>query len=1208
MYFKRLELFGFKSFADRTKLVFEPGVTAVVGPNGTGKSNISDAIKWVLGEQSAKELRGGKMEDVIFNGTDAAQPVNIAEVSLILSNQDRYLPIEYDEIIVTRRVFRSGESEYLLNKTQVRLKDIQDLFAGTGIGTSSYSIAEQGKMDRVLNSRPEDRREIFEEASGITKYKTKRKEALRKLEYTENNLARLADIINEVKRQINSIERQAKKAEKYKQAYDSLKELDVKHSLYQYKDIKRKKSAKDIEYQQLKEKEGSFSEESNAKTSNLRNNRQELLTLDQEISDTRKQLMGSATTIEKNTSNISLNNERTKEITSRRASLAAEVEHIEARIESLKHQISQLQRTFEELSSEKNKKDEVTRQRQERLQQLSVSIKECEAVISKSNLSIMENMAKQSRIKNEISKLSANIISLGHRHRRLSAEKEATGTEVSACADKLRQAESVLKAQLEKTQKHSEQLRQGHDKLQSLNEKLSALDESIVSFEKLLASCTSKHEILSNLNQAKEGLPEGVKSYLEIVKESSEVKGSFIGVLAEIIKVKPGYERAVETALGDELQSIILQDDEAATKAVGYLKNRQAGKASFIILDRCTQKGEILNIDNARTSKRLDNFIDSAGLHQGLISYLFDGIFFTESIEEAIAIVKDNKNRSIRVVTKDGSYVSYNKIVGGGIGHLEYTGIVGRNSRIEQLHKEAEQLKVKIERVKSQRIDLIAQIDACKNDLASQEALLREEEKKEASREIDQSNSEAEIKKLKEELSLVEMELDEVLQQEGEFKDKDALLKKELNEIEAEHQSLQQIILEKQKTIGSGTSEKETLLVSVAEVKTELSLLTDKHSSQENTLNMLKDSLNKEEFNIQNRRNQIEEGQERTESLKSETLRMVQENEILEQQKQQLNARVTDLEQKRYSMTIAFERIEEEAQEQRKQMDELRNSLSALQVNTTELNYKADSIKERTYQAYKIDIDQVNIIFDENENWQQIAQEVEGLKVRVEKMGPVNLVAIEEHKELQERYDFLTSQQQDLLDAKESLHKAINKINRTTRKLFMETFEKIKVYFKEYFRLLFGGGAADIYLIDQADILESGIEIIVRPPGKKLQSISLLSGGEKALTSIALLFALFKVKPSPFCVLDEIDAPLDEANIDRFSRMLHEFIDSTQFIIITHNKKTISIADVMYGITMEKSGISKIVSVKFTQREKIPTKGRLVGKAKDKEEAAKVEE
>ncbi len=499
--------------------------------------------------------------------------------------------------------------------------------------------------------------------------------------------------------------------------------------------------------------------------------------------------------------------------------------------------------------------------------------------------------------------------------------------------------------------------------------------------------------------------------------------------------------------------------------------------------------------------------------------------------------------------------------------------------------KKIEDLKNKIQKSKAEHADLIVKTDSCQKDLQLQDIALREQEKKLASRENEKSRLRIELKRLEDELNLVKLELDEILQQEQELKSKSSFLKERLDALESEHQSLQDVISEKQNIIDSNALEKENIIISLTEAKTESSLLLDKYNSQENTFNMLKDSLGKEELNLQNRKDQIKEGAERVEFLNNETQRMRQENEILEQQKEQLNAQVAELEQKRYSITAGVERVEEEVQAQQKEIDELKNRASALQVNITELSYQANNIKDRIYQAYKVDLDEAGIIFDMNENWQVITLQVGELKEKIERMGSVNLVAIEEHKELQERYEFLTSQQQDLLDAKESLHKAINRINRTTRKLFMETFGKIKIYFKEYFRLLFGGGTADVYLIDQADILESGIEIIVRPPGKKLQSISLLSGGEKALTSVALLFALFKVKPSPFCILDEIDAPLDEANIGRFSRILQEFLNVSQFIIITHNKRTISIADVMYGITMEKSGISKIVSVKFAQDE-----------------------
>ena len=1186
MYFKSLELFGFKSFADRTKLVFEPGVTAIVGPNGVGKSNISDSIKWVLGEQSAKELRGGKMEDVIFNGTDSVQPVNIAEVSLVLSNEDRYLPVDYDEVIVTRRVFRSGESEYLLNKTQVRLKDIQDILLGTGIGTSSYSIAEQGKMDRVLNARPEDRREIFEEASGITKYKTKKKEALRKLEHTENNLLRLADIINEVKRQINSIERQAKKAEKYKEEFERLKDMDVKLSLRQYLDINQQKNTKDKDFEQFKVQEASLAELLNAYTQELKSSRQKISQIDQELSDIRNRLVNAITTIDHNKSNISMNKERVGEIALNAASLTKEIEQIDLKTDSLKNQIASMQQSIGGLKSEKDSKEAIVLQLQDKLHTLSAGTKDCESVMSQCKLNVMDNAANQSKIKNEVAKISADLISLSHRHRRLSAEKEAQHTEISSCFDKSKNAELNLRQQQDKTLAQQTQLKDTQEKLKILNDKLAALNNITISCEKTLASLSSKLEILSSLQEKKEGLSEGVTAYLEMLKDSLQAKSEFVGVLVDIVKVKAGYERAVEVALGDELQSIVLKNDTEAVRAIDYLKSQSKGKASFLILGRCRQEKRLFNFAHAQADTDLMSFVDCEESCRELVSYLFDGIFFAENLQQALSMVKESKGRDMRVVTKDGSCVSYNRIIGGGIGTNEYTGIVGRKFKLEQISQEIEDLNAKIKEAAAQRVDLMSEIESTQRLLQEQDTAFRECEKSTASSHTQKQTLENELKKLQEEFSLVGLELEDILQQEQELKNRNASLKEKLESFESEHQSLQDVILERQKTVEFNISEREKILVSFTEAKTGLTLLADKYAAQENTLSMVQDSLDKEYLNLEKRKEQIREGAERIEFLNKETQRLQQENEILDQQKEQFNAKVTELEQQRYSHSVSQERAEEDVQEKQKEIDGLKNNISSLQVNTTELNYQASSIKDRILQVYKINLDEAaTVTFDGSEDWQAISAQVAEFKERIEKMGPVNLVAIDEHKELQERYEFLTAQQQDLLDAKESLHKAINRINRTTRTLFTETFDKIKEYFKEYFKLLFGGGAADIYLIDQADILESGIEIIVRPPGKKLQNISLLSGGEKALTSIALLFALFKVRPSPFCVLDEMDAPLDEANVDRFGRILKEFIKTSQFILITHNKKTISIANVLYGITMEKSGISKIVSVKFAEQE-----------------------
>jgi chromosome segregation protein len=1194
LYLKKLELYGFKSFANKTTLTFEPGVTAVVGPNGCGKSNVSDSIKWVLGEQSAKELRGLKMEDVIFNGTDSAQPVNLAEVSLTFSNKDRILPIDYDEVIITRRVYRSGESEYLLNKTQVRLKDINALLAGTGIGVSSYSIAEQGKMDRVLHSKPEDRREIFEEASGITKYKARRKEALNKLESTENNLIRIADIVNEIKRQINSIERQAQKAEKFRVEFDKMKELDIKLALHEYSSIKSKESEKKQSVLSLKQKEGQLSLELGLQQDELRLYREKTSAVDDSISEKKQSLSGMLANVDKNENNIRVNKERIEELQVRCESLSRELEEISARSLSISGKIASMESEFGMISAEREKKQLCIKQTEDNLSAITFAIKQCESVIAEAKVSIMENASSQSRLRNEISKISADLSTASSRHRRLGIEDDKIVKDIEQASVILQSAEASYAEQrkvLENVLQLLHSLKNAHTQLTiNFKEKTDLIDK----LKQRLASSSSKLEMLKDLKQKREGLSEGVKAYMEFIEKDPVQKGFFVGIVADVINAKDSLIKPLEAALGEMSQAIIVENVSARQKAVEFLKSSKIGRAHFIVLnnmnageDDCSN-----NTDKASDSGFIGNLFEMIDVKQGCeqaIGRLLKHVYLVEKSELENVIGKPEAT----LISKDGDMRKGIVFSGGYNSCDEYTSIIGRDAKIKELSRDVEGLRTQIAEYEQEHSRMAFRLEQMKKDVSGQEDIAKREEIKLNSIDAQRLKISEQIDRLQEELKLIRLELEETIEEESSLKLREESLSAKYKELEEKHQGSELLISNNQHEISQKTTDKEKAITLLAEIRTEMSLVSEKYESQNATLNMLKSALENEKTSASDRKIQAQQAQSRSESLRSDIESLVKSNEGLRVEIDEINDTLLKLQEERRGIYILVEQFENKTRDMQRELDELRSSISNCHINASELSYALNSIKERVESSYRIDIENEGVIFNGTEDFSLMSEELASLKEKIERMGPVNLVAIDEHKELKERYDFLSTQQQDLVDAKESLHKAINKINRTTRKMFIETFDAIKVAFKEYFKLLFGGGTAELFLMDQADILESGIEIIVRPPGKKLQSISLLSGGEKALTSVALLFALFKVRPTPFCILDEIDAPLDEANIDRFSRMLEEFIHSTQFIVITHNKKTISASDVMYGITMEKSGISKIVSVKLADDERIERRRKL---------------
>ena len=942
MYFKRLELVGFKSFADKTTIEFEPGVTAIVGPNGCGKSNISDAIRWVLGEQSAKSLRGASMEDVIFNGSATKEPLNLAEVSLTLSNESKILPIDYDEVTITRRLYRSGESEYLLNKNNVRLKDINELLMGTGIGTESYSIIEQGKMDQILNSKPEDRRVIFEEAAGITKYKSKKKEALRKLEQTDANLLRINDIIQEVKRQIGSIERQAKKAESYKAEFEKLKKLELAVASREFLLFDHKRKTREASLVDLKKEEEASHSLMQAAEADYADKKRELSRIDAELQDSRARETDTASGIRKNQDRLLLNRERIGELSQRKEQLLRQTETLKRRIEKYKEEYNQWTAEFEILQKEETEARAFLDSVEGDFKALADAVAGLAAGEKAGKARLFDLANGRAHVQSELASVRAENGVLEKRSQRLNEKKDIASNEGRRAGERLTALQSAVK---------------------KFKDKLKAL----------LQALTQK--------QASEFGP-AEESELE-----SEIK-SFVG---EVSKMQTEEKWDEEFSL----LSAELSDLDAERGKLSGREKELVKKLETLAAEEKTLQAELGSVENA--------FKDKAGEKEALLVHLTE-------------------------------------------------------TRSKQSHCTAK--REKIEKDKTRAL----------------EAMMSEEAQ---------------------ELSLV-------------------------NEVE------------------NATAKKESL-------------------EEENKL------LETELQNLSSRRDGILKSTEGTR-------------------------------RDREAIATELETLEKAKNERQEFLREALGKVHGFELEQVELRHEMDRLRERIFNAYQVDLivggnisetqrqAEAALSVPEEFDAEEAKIEIQFQREKLNKMGPVNLVAIQEYDEMKERFDFLTKQQQDLLQAKEDIHKAILKINRTTKELFIDTFGKIQKHFTEYYRLLFGGGSAELLLLDEDDVLECGIEIVARPPGKKLQSITLLSGGEKALTAIALLFSLFKVKPSPFCVLDEIDAPLDESNVDRFCGVLRDFITGSQFILITHNKRTMNLADVMYGITMAEAAISKIVSVRFSEK------------------------
>ncbi len=1281
MYFKKLEVYGFKSFVDKTTLFFEPGVTAIVGPNGTGKSNISDAIKWVLGEQSAKSMRGAKMEDVIFNGTEARQPVNMAEVSLTLSNEEKFLPIDYDEVTITRRLYRSGESEYLLNKTLVRLKDINELLMGTGIGTESYSLLEQGRIDAILSSKPEERRIIFEEASGITKYKTKKNEAMRKLQATEENLLRVNDIIVEVNRQLNSIQRQVNKARRYKEQFDTLKEMDTQYTYHEYNIVSEKKADFEKEEKEYSLEQNNLEDDLIGLSHGFKTLKETLGNVEQEYNSLHSKFLNASTEIEKNRHSISLNKERVEEFTQRAEDLCQDIDNSSKKISDMDEQFKQLESRISGFQEEKNIKEHKLVLKRTAITDIEKLIKETQNSIEVSRLAAVNLLSEHAQLKNELTRLSANIHNANARLLRLAQEREKTTQEIDKVSTELSSKIDEVQELRGKVTGEETQSKELNHNAQALEFEINNLKTSRQESKQSLVASQSQLEMLEKLNKDYEGFSSPVKSFMLKKNDYPELFEGVCDVLVNLIEVKKGYELCVELAMGEYLQAVIVKSKQLALRLSEFVENEGMGRVRFISLDSIPNFSsapgsiesarnivDVISTDdkykkviahvlkntfiienppiNKESSSLQRNSVvfsyrsdfarevvivgdfnnwDAAGeakleaKGQGLWQRLFllapgkyrykfvvDGKWLrdpdnenveydAEGIENSIVEVTTHEvpssiipvfpqmtNRDEMLVTTDGRVYSQIEMISKPAKE-QGMGLISQKARIKQLIEQCANLKNDIAIFLGQEEVKQKQLDALEITIKELNDVLNDEKITLANRDLEKNNIESIKKKLDDELSIIDLEIDETTLDVQELVEKESDKKNRLEIIDQETLRNEQEMSVGQELMNVKTQEREELLVVMAEMKTAFSHLNEQERALNDNFSILKRNIEDQRCNLQEYSLQKDEALKRTVQLKQEVYTLEQNTISIDAENTQTQEDLEQTKEQRTELLAKFEDMQDQIKIKENKLNHIKNNVRDIDVKKVEINFKIETLVNSMQQSYKMDLTQMRIDLPQEIDWMEQKEQIDALRGKLNRLGAVNLAAVEEEEELRERSDFLTSQKEDLIAAKQTLMHAVAKINRTTKSLFLETFEKSKVAFREYFKLLFGGGDAQLSLTEEKDILESGIDIVVRPPGKKMQNITLLSGGERTMTAIALLFGVFKIKPTPFCILDEMDAPLDESNIDRFTRVLQEFIKSSQFIIITHNKKTICMADVMYGVTMEEAGISKLVSVKFSE-------------------------
>ena len=1184
MLLKSLELDGFKSFVDGAHIDFTSGFTAIVGPNGCGKSNVSDAIRWVIGEQSSKSLRGTKSEDLIFNGSSTRKPVNRAEISLTLSRVPQGIrianvPNVADEVKVTRCYHRSGESEFYINQVPCRLKDITDFLLDVGISPKVLSVIEQGHIQDIIVSKPENRRILIEEAAGILKFKHRKNEALRKLDASTQNLERITDIVQELGRQAESLKRQAAKAERYKKYQGEIKELSLK--LFAKKIRQYTVDLKLIEEEFSTQAENKTSK--NTRASFLDNQITQLnLEIEEALgllNEKRENVYQLANKISKNEHTIELKKSQINQAEIDARSANNDVIHLQKEItdqsNQAKNQRVQLETLSEEVNTEEHKLTEESRILDEKKGQLNA----IENEVNEGSLQSLELLHNISKKKSDLAALESRVDSLQHLDKKLNIDYQETNSLKEELLVSLNQSNAIVQEKsVELTElKNNRQLlhqktEQKRQQLTSGTNHLNTLKEEYLTQSSLLTS-------LKELRNKFEGFEDGVRSLMNYNENGGRLNG-LRKVLADVLKTPVEYEAAITAALGEKLQSVIVNSYDDSVEAITYLKENSSGRGSFIPMDIKPNEGPpvYLNGNPGILGKAL-NFIECEEEYQQVIEMLLRNVVLVTDLSTAVQVFH-NPEFNGTVVTRNGEMIdSQGMVFGGSVDGENASNLLSQNRKMEELAAKTNQLN---EDYKS----ALKISEESKNVLENVELELDEASQKIHKSELSLNNSRNEQEQHSKEIERLEHKLTSIKQDQsdGQKELSELNLRKESFILEIESSNLEKFQQEEalsllRKKLDSCRVSLEEKSDEIGNIKVQITSLRGRKENTLTEINRLDLQQDNHRHQIRKRENDTEESQRKIDETQ-QTIGVI-EKDILQgvREKDQLEEEAITDEEILREKEKSVKEMEKESKDLSRQIQELTETISKIELKQSEIKIQLAHIEERTFEDFNVTLIELLNRPAEEFDVQEVEQATRELKEKIRRMGEVNLAALSDFHTTNERYQFLKTQQEDLSDSIHLLHQTIERINRTTKQRFLDTFERVNENFKEIFAHLFRGGKAELSLTDESNPLESGVEISANPLGKRMQNLTLLSGGEKAMTAIALIFSVFKVRPSPFCLLDEVDAPLDEANVVRFQEMLKQMSENTQFILITHNQKTMSFADVLYGITMEERGVSKAVSV-----------------------------
>lgn len=1168
---------GFKSFADKTVLNFEHGITGVVGPNGSGKSNISDAIRWVMGEMSAKTLRGSNMQDVIFNGTQTRKPLNFAEVSLVLDNSDRLFPIEFDEVMVTRRVFRSGESVYQINKANCRLKDIQELFMDTGLGRDGYSMIGQGNVSQILSTKAEDRRNFFEGAAGVSKYKHRKEEAERKLVGVNENLVRIGDITTELESQLKPLENQSKKAREYLVLYEEYKGLDVSLILrsllagsQRLSEVKNQLESVNGEIDEVRSKADGFE----LKIAELYTENEEK---DAEQSATNNALLESEASVSKKENEILLarsnieNNQRLSE------RLDAEIENLKKKNEAHIAQIAGTEELIKEQEEESKALLEAFANIQTDNSAIFDELSECKKKIDEKKAEIQEKTNAVSADKAKIDGLEALRTSYLDRKNTLLSEQEARAKGAEDTKREIAENEKKLSELSEKLAAMNERISVRTKAFEEISAELNELNAKISDIQLELNSKTSKKRMLEAMENDYEGYSRSVKAVLtaQVLK-----KRAIYGALSGLISVDKEYVTAIEIALGGALQNIVCQDEEDAKAAISYLRENKLGRATFLPVS--SVKGK--RLDNENEIKRADGFVGIAAdlvrtdkKYGGIIDNLLARTVVCDNIDNGIALSKKFSYR-FKVVTLSGDVMNPGGSLSGGSVN-KTSGFLSRASEIKTLGQEISALSVSLEKVKGQQETKRADMENVKMQLSTYQPLAREYENDI----LVLSNSTEHLKQAVENGGSADMalagELASVEEQLSASAGDIAALISGVRTCENEVMALEREVEELSDEYGAIEERKENKAKELMDETVRLRSIEKDIETERQAISDIKRTI-EENIESQNQKAQDKESiLKNNEVLQKEISDKETEIEEIRTNSEKIKERLAEIDKEKAQVMEKLKGIQNSNKEVTDRLINLQQELSRVENRETKLTMERDSLITRLWDDYELTPDTAPDASVEIENEKEAAERASTLKSRIKSLGSINLDSIEEYKNVKERFEFLSEQKADLDKSKDDLTKIIGSMQELMEEHFEKQFAQINKSFENVFRELFGGGHGRLYLSEPDNVLESGIEIEVQLPGKSLQNINLYSGGEKSFIAIALLFAILAVKPTPFCILDEIDAALDDVNVSRFATYIKNYLDDTQFVVITHRRGTMEAANVLYGVTMQEKGVTKMLSL-----------------------------